>query len=104
MIRVNRSVRLLLLLALAFPQLALSQAAPTPPLVTVTGSAEVKVKPDLAVLTVGVRANAPKLEAARADYDTHIRAALEALKQQAIKDCLLYTSDAADERSSVDLG
>jgi len=93
MIRVNRSVRLLLLLALAFPQLALSQAAPTPPLVTVTGSAEVKVKPDLAVLTVGVRANAPKLEAARADYDTHIRAALEALKQQAIKDDDIATSE-----------
>jgi uncharacterized protein YggE len=89
----NRSSCFCLFLALALPQLALAQLAPAPPLVTVTGSAEVKVKPDLAVLGVGVRANAAKLEAARADYDTRIRAALEVLKQQAIKDDDIATSD-----------
>ena len=58
-----------------------AQVAPAPPLVTVTGNAEVKIKPDLAILTVGVQASAAKLETARADYDTRVRAALEVLKQ-----------------------
>jgi uncharacterized protein len=91
--RVKRSSHFLLFFALALPQLALAQAAPAPPLVTVTGSAEVKVKPDLAVLTVGVRTNAAKLETARADYDTRIRAALEVLQQQAVKDDDVATSE-----------
>jgi uncharacterized protein YggE len=88
----NSRVWLVLLLVLVFPKLALAQAAPTPPLVTVTGSAEVKAKPDRAILSVGVRASAPKLEAARADYDSRIRAALAVLKQHDIKDDDVATS------------
>ena len=39
-----------------------------------------------------------------AGYHAAIRAAQLGLKTACIDACLLYTSDAADERSSVDLG
>ena len=44
-----------------------------------------------------VRVNSPA--SVKKDY-----AAVEAAFTPLLKDCLLYTSDAADERSSVDLG
>ena len=50
-----------------------------------------------------VRVEREKLERVSAEMDG-VRKELTALRGAVAKSCLLYTSDAADERSSVDLG
>jgi uncharacterized protein len=58
----------------------------TPPQITVSGSAEVKVAPDEIMLSVGVESRNTTLEPARLDNDQKINAVLAFLKQSRIKD------------------
>jgi len=55
-------------------------------LVTVSGSAELMVEPDLAVLGVGVEARAPTIEAARSEVNATVTRVLELTRKMKIPD------------------
>ena len=69
------------LLALA-AQLASAQLpAPTPGTVSVSGSADVRVKPDHVVLELGVQANAPDLATAKREHDAVVERVVKYLRE-----------------------
>src|SRR5664280_3136610 len=47
---------------------------------------------------------AEALENIRSAIQKYLEAVYDSLKSERVRDCLLYTSDAADEEDSVDLG
>ena len=76
-------------LAFAIANLALAQAysqgPAQPPLISVTGSAEVKVAPDEIYLRVGVETRHEKLEVAKQQNDERVSKALAFLKASEVK-------------------
>ena len=64
---------------------ALAQAQPTPPSITVNGSAEVKVPPDEVLLTVGVETSSPNIATARTENDKRVKAISEAARSHGIE-------------------
>ena len=74
----RRPARLLapLLLALLAPAAARAQQAPEPPLITVTGQAEVQVAPDEVIFGLQVENTEKELNAARERTDERVRAIL----------------------------
>jgi uncharacterized protein YggE len=79
-----------LILALAIVNLPLTQAFPQtpapPPMISVSGSAEVKVVPDEIYLRIGVETRQANLEEAKKQNDTRVSRALDFLKASNIPD------------------
>lgn len=78
-----------LILAIALVTLplskAFSQAAPLPPQISVSGSAEVKVAPDEIYLSVGVETRHEALEEAKRQNDDQVSKALGFIKSSGVK-------------------
>jgi len=83
-----RNTYVLLVIALATLPLtrAHSQDPTQPPLISVSGSAEIKVVPDEVRLSVGVETRDAKLDEARRENDERISKALGFLKGSGVKD------------------
>ena len=76
-----------LFVALAFPHTpAVAQGAVQPPLISVTGSAEVKVAPDEIYLRVGVETRNESLDAAKKENDDRVSKTLVFLKSSSVSE------------------
>jgi uncharacterized protein YggE len=74
-----------LLLAIGSLSRALAQSPPQPPLITVSGSSEVKVAPDIVCVRVGVETRNRSLDQAKRENDERVAKALAFLKVSEIK-------------------
>lgn len=81
----NTRIFLAMIGLLLFP-LAATRADQSPPQISVSGSAEVKVAPDEVDLNVGVETRDESLEAAKQKNDESISGALAFLKQNGVKE------------------
>lgn len=77
---------------LAFPAFGVAQERPVPPRIVVTGEGEATLKPDLALLTLGVMREAPTAGVALADNSTAMAAVIAALKAAGIAERDLQTT------------
>ncbi len=77
------SIVAVVLVTLALAQPALAQAPSRT--ITVNGQAEVKVKPDEVVITLGVETTDPDIAKARAENDTRVRAIVAAAAGQGLR-------------------
>src|ERR1700733_8397983 len=83
----NPLKQLLIIAALTFPLTqAFAQMLNQPPLISVSGSAEVKVAPDEIYLNVGVETRNENLEDAKRENDDHVSNSLVFLKNSGVKD------------------
>ncbi|MDG2122856.1 MAG: SIMPL domain-containing protein [Verrucomicrobiales bacterium] len=81
----------LLAASLILPSLTLAQNTPTPPLVSVTGEAEIRVAPDIVLITLGVEVREPKLDAATERHSTQISGLIDFVKSIGIDEKNIQT-------------
>lgn len=72
------------LITVLFVAPAQAQTPPSPPSITVNGSAEVKVAPDEVILTVGVETHSTDIAVAREENDRRVKAITEAARAQGV--------------------
>lgn len=87
------SVCCCLIVALIFSAVALAQTREEPPLITVTGTAEVNVVPDLAELSFGVETRDKDLALARGRNNTAVASVLAVIKKFGIEARDVQTSE-----------
>src|SRR5690349_15475319 len=80
-------------LAAASPTVAAVNGTPTPRTITVTGSGEVKAKPDLAMISTGVETNAATASEALSKNSAAMTRIFAALKKAGIADEDMQTSN-----------
>lgn len=90
----NRMIWMLLITSLVLSPAAAQRAEPDrlPPLLTVSGSGEVRVAPDEATVRLGVSRQAPTAQAAQEDVSTTAQAILTAVGRLGIKPEQIQTS------------
>ncbi|MCJ8164998.1 SIMPL domain-containing protein [Pontibacter sp. E15-1] len=88
-----KKTKLLTVLFLMFLAVqAQAQQLPLPPLVSVTGTGEVRVPPTEVIVNLGVETREPTLEAARTQTDKKAAAIIRYLKKQGLEDRDIQTS------------
>jgi len=81
----------LLTTTLALPFLTIAQDGQTPPLVSVTGEAEIRVAPDVVLITLGVEAREPQLDAATKKHSAQISGLIDFVKSIVVEDKHIQT-------------